>query len=133
MKTAAIGTLGLLMVTGGLFTQRAASFSIQSGDPFTSELTGEIMDSFCAEDGHHIGVIKSSKNASNAGCTLACVNLGGAKYVLYDAARKRTYKLDDQKQPEAFAGQKVIVTGTYDREKNTVRVTKIRPLIEDAF
>ena len=133
MKTAAIGAIGLLMVAGGLFAQKASSISVGSGDIFTSEFTGEIMDSFCAEDGSHIGVIKSSMSSSRGGCTLACVKLAGAQFVLYDSRNKRTYKLDDQQQPEALAGQKVIVTGTYDRETNIVRVTKIRRLIVDAF
>jgi hypothetical protein len=133
MKIAAIGAVGLLTVAGGLFAQKASSFSVRNGDIFSSEFTGEILDSFCAEGGSHIGVIKSSRNTSQAGCTLACVKLAGAEFVLYDPENKGTYKLDDQQQPEAFAGQRVTVTGTYDRETNTVRVTKIRPVILAAF
>ena len=129
MKTAAIGAVGLLMAAGGLFARQASSFSVRNSDTFT----GEIMDSLCAEDGSHIGVIKSHRNSSKAGCTLTCVKLAGAQFVLYDPENKRTYKLDDQQQPEAFAGQKVSVTGIYDRETNTVRVTKIRPVIVTAF
>ena len=33
----------------------------------------------------------------------ACVAIGG-KYVLYDAAKKMTYQLDNQKMPVKFAG-----------------------------
>lgn len=133
MKTAAIGTTLLLIATGSLFVQKAASFSALNGDILTSEFTGEIMDSICAEEGHHIGVVKSNKNTSKANCTLACVKLSDAKFVLYEPKLGRTYKLDDQQQPEAFAGQKVIVTGTYDKEKNTLRVTRIRRVIETAL
>ena len=127
MRTVAIGAVGLLLA--GFFVQKAASFTARNGDIFTSEFTGEIMDSFCAEDGHHIGVVKGNLNTSRQGCTVTCVKLGGAKFVLYNPNSKRVYKLDDQLQPEPYAGQKVIVTGTYDQETATIRVGKIRPVI----
>ena len=133
MMEAAIGTVGLLVVAGGLFVQKAASFSFQNGDILTTEFTGETMDSFCAQDGHHNDVIKSDRNTSKAGCTLACVTLSGAQFVLYTPEIKRIYKFDDRQKPEAFAGQKVFVTGTYNRETNTVRVTRIRAVIESAL
>jgi len=127
MRNVAIGAVGLLLA--GFFVQKAASFTARNGDIFTSEFTGEIMDSFCAEDGHHIGVVKGNLNTSRQGCTVTCVKLGGAKFVLYNPNSKRVYKLDDQLQPEPYAGQKVIVTGTYDQETATIRVGKIRPVI----
>jgi len=133
MKSAPIAAVGLLMVTGGFFAQKAASFSVRNGDVLTTKFSGEIMDSFCAEDGYHTGVIKSNRNTSKMDCTLACVKLGGARFVLYSAEIKRMYKLDDQEKPEPYAGQKVIVTGTYDRETNTVRVTRIKPVIQSAL
>jgi hypothetical protein len=133
MKSTAIGAVALLMLAGTFSAQKAASFSVRNGDKFNREFTGEITDSFCAEDGHHSGVIKSDKNTSKAGCTVACVKLSGAQFVLYSPVTKRTYKLDDQQQPEVFAGQKVIVEGTYDRETETIQVAKIRPVIETEF
>ena len=48
-------------------------------------------------------------------CTLGCVK-GGAKFVLYSGST--AYDLDDQTKPEAFAGQKVKVTGTLDAGTN---------------
>jgi hypothetical protein len=75
----------------------------------------------------------SQINISRAGCTLTCVKLGGAQFVLYDPQTERTYKLDDQQRPEPFAGQKVTVLGTYDKETKTIRVTEIRPVIMTAF
>ncbi len=128
MRTVAIGAVGLLLLAG-FSVQKAASFTARNGDIFTSEFTGEIMDSFCAEDGHHIGVVNGNLNTSKQGCTVTCVKLGGAKFVLYNPNSKRVYKLDDQLQPEPYAGQKVIVTGTYDQETATIRVGKIRPVI----
>ena len=81
--------------------------------------TGEIMDSNCAKTGaHHEGMDAKA-------CTAGCVK-GGAKYVLYDASSKRTYELDDQAKPAAFAGAKVSVTGTYDRDSKTIHVADIK-------
>jgi hypothetical protein len=58
-------------------------------------------------------------------CTKNCVKMGG-KYVLFDAASKTTYELDDQSKPESFAGQKVKVSGTLDKATKTIHVTDIK-------
>lgn len=81
--------------------------------------TGEIMDSNCAKAGQHNPSMGGAKE-----CTLACVK-GGGKYVLYNPDTKAVYQLDDQSKPEAFAGAKVKVTGTYDRATKTIHVTDI--------
>jgi hypothetical protein len=81
--------------------------------------TGDIMDSNCAKSGVHDPKMGSSKD-----CTVACVK-GGAKFVLYNTSTKTTYQLDDQKKPEAFAGEKVKVTGTYDAATKTIHVASI--------
>ena len=120
MKTAAVGMVALLALAGGLSAQKASSFSVRNGESFS----GEITDSFCAEDRHHIRVIKSERN-----CILACVNFDGAKFVLYNAESKRIYELDNQQKPEAFAGQEVTVTGTYDQDTKTIHLINIRPRV----
>ena len=125
MNTSAIGMVGLLMLTLGVSAEKVSKFSVRNDEIFT----GEIMDSFCAEDGHHTGVTKSEKNTPKAGCTLTCVKLAGAQFVLYNSGTKRVYKLDDQQQPEAFAGRKVFVTGRYDEESKAIQVINIRPVI----
>ena len=119
MKVAAIGMVGLLMMGAGLAAQNASGFSGRNYQVFT----GQITDSICAE-GHHIDAIKSQKN-----CILTCVKSDGAQFVLSNGKAKRNYKLDDQRQPEAFAGQEVIVTGSYDKDTNVIHVVGIRPLI----
>jgi len=123
MKTAAISMVGVLILAGGLSAQQAPSFSVRNDEIFT----GEITDSFCAEDGHHMEIIKSGRN-----CILTCVKFDGAQFVLYNSEAKRIYKLDDQQQPEAFAGQEVTVTGTYDKDAKAIHVINIRPKITDA-
>jgi hypothetical protein len=125
MKTAVIAMVVILMAAGGICAQKAPSFSPRNDGIFT----GEIMDSFCAEDGHHIGVIKTEKNTSKTGCTLTCVKLGGAQFGLYNANIKHTYKLNNQQQPEPFAGQEVTVIGRYDKDTNAIHVISIRPKI----
>jgi len=120
MKTAAIGLVGVLILAVGLSAQKTPSFSVRNGETFT----GEITDSFCAEDGRHIGMIKSEKK-----CILTCVKFDGAEFVLYNTDSKRIYKLDNQQKPEAFAGEEVTVTGMYDKDAEAIRVIDIRPKV----
>jgi hypothetical protein len=87
--------------------------------------TGEIMDSACAKAGNHDAMINSGKMKDAKSCTMGCVK-GGASYVLYDAAKKTVYMLDDQTKPADFAGAKVKVMGTYDKATKTIKVTSIK-------
>src|SRR5215813_516006 len=95
---------------------------------------GEIMDSQCAKNASHEMMLKKEgmgdKDPNDpmvkAMCTKNCVKMGG-KYVLFDAASKTVYELDDQTKPEQFAGQKVKVTGTLDKAAKTIHVTGITP------
>jgi hypothetical protein len=119
MKIAAIGMVGVLLLARGLFAQKTPSVSVRINDTFS----GEITDSVCAE-GHHLEVLKSERN-----CILTCVKFDGAQFVLYNSEAERIYKLDDQLKPEAFAGQEVIVIGTYDKYARAIHVINIRPKI----
>jgi hypothetical protein len=120
MKTAAIGMIGVLALAGGLSAQKAPSFSVRNGDTFT----GRITDSLCAEDGRHLTMIKGERN-----CVLTCVKFDGAEFVLYNPDTRRIYNLDDQQKPEAFAGQEVTVTGSYDKDAKAIHVIDIKPKI----
>lgn len=94
---------------------------------------GEVMDSQCAMNGSHEMMLKKegmgdkdpNDPMAKKMCTLNCVKMGG-KYVLYDAASKTVYQLDDQAKPEQFAGQNVKVTGTLDKATKTIHVTDIK-------
>lgn len=119
MKIATIGMVGLLLLAGGISAQNAPSFSVRNSEIFT----GQITDSICAE-GHFINATKSGKN-----CVLTCVKSDSAQFVLYNSEMKHIYRLDDQQQPESFAGQEVVVTGRYDKEANAIHVIGIRPKI----
>lgn len=85
---------------------------------------GEIYDSACAKQGSHEMMEKMEGVSDAKSCTIKCVE-SGSKYVLYDAAKKIIYQLDDQTKPKEFAGQKVKVTGPYDKATKTIRVESI--------
>ena len=119
MKKVAVALGATLLLT-------LASFAA----PKTQTFTGEIMDSQCAMNASHAPMLKKEgmgdKDPNDAMvkkmCTQNCVKMGG-KYVLYDAASKKVYQLDDQTKPQDFAGQGVKVTGTLS--KDTIHVTSI--------
>ena len=85
--------------------------------------TGEIMDQQCALLGGHTAMMNQGESAKD--CANRCVSIGG-KYVLFDAANKMVYQLDDQKKAQGFAGAKVKVTGTYDTPSKTIHVANIQ-------
>ena len=90
----------------------------------TQSFRGEIMDSACANMGNHDAGYKMSNTPTPKDCTLACVK-SGSKFVLYNAATKTAYQLDNQEKPREFAGQKVKVIGTFNEGTKTIHVEKI--------
>jgi len=97
----------------------------------TVTLRGLIEDSQCAYNVHANGhthdlMMKSGlagAKSSEKDCTLHCVKKLAGSYVLL--VKNDVYKLDDQMQPEQFAGEKVRVTGTLDSENQVIHVVKI--------
>jgi len=81
--------------------------------------TGVVTDSMCSNGNHS----NMRMGPTDAECTVACVSIHGASYVLYDG--KATYTLSDQKTPEKFAGKKVTVKGTLDAKTKTIQVDSI--------
>jgi Protein of unknown function (DUF5818) len=115
MKARALGLMAALLF-GGL------TFAAQTNHTYT----GEIMDSACARTGSHESMMKTHPNMKTAkDCTLGCVK-AGSQYVLHDSASKIVYQLDDQNNPERFAGQRVTVTGSLDTAGNTIHVANIK-------
>lgn len=113
LAMATAGSLALLLCSVGFTAAKDMTYS------------GEIMDSQCAKMGSHEAMMKKESVPSEKACTLGCVKMGG-KFVLYNAATKKTYQLDDQKKPMDFAGDKVKVMGTLDKATNTIHVTDIK-------
>lgn len=93
--------------------------------PKSQTFTGEIMDSQCANMGSHDMMMKKEGIKTAKECTTGCIKMGG-KYVLFDAVSKAVYQLDDQTKPEKFAGEKVKVKGTLNKDTNTIHVTSIQ-------
>jgi uncharacterized protein DUF5818 len=120
MKIIAIGVAAAVLMLGASL--------VQAKD---QTFTGEIYDSQCAKNGSHAMMLakegmagKENDPMARTMCTKNCVKMGG-KYVLFDAAKKTTYELDDQQKPVDFAGQKVKVKGTYEKATKTIHVTSI--------
>jgi hypothetical protein len=100
--------------------------SLRSAPQRTVQLSGEIMDSKCAIEGSHEQMMKKMGLQSVRDCTLACAQNDGS-FVLLDSDTKEVYQLDDQKKPEAFAGQRVTISGSYDEQSQTIHVQSIQP------
>jgi hypothetical protein len=83
--------------------------------------TGVITDSMCPKGDHS----SMRMGPTDGECTIACVDIHGAAYVLYDG--KETYTLSDQRTPEKFAGKRVTVSGTFDSKTKTIQVDSIVP------
>ena len=115
MKKLSLSVAMFMLSVGVLFAQ---------GQVHARAFTGAIMDSQCASMGNHDAGYKMTGTTTPKDCTLACVKAGG-QFVLYNAARKSTYKLDDQTKPRDFAGENVKVIGTYNGSTKTIHVEKI--------
>jgi len=135
MKKIALTLAGTLILLTAACSQQPASTSSQTGARMEQSQTavpasaahtfsGEIMDSMCASMGGHQKMIASGRVKNARQCTLECVKMG-AKFVLYNAATKTTYGLDNQHEPAEFAGEKVTVSGKLDAATNTIQVQTI--------
>ena len=114
MKKLAASTIAILVLA-------TTSFAAPKGKTFK----GEIMDSACANMGSHDMMIKKEGAKDAKQCTVTCVKMG-SKYVLFNAAGKTVYQLDDQTKPEEFAGEKVNVKGTLNKKTGTIHVADIQ-------
>lgn len=81
--------------------------------------TGIITDDMCPTGDHS----RMRMGATDAECTIACINEHGAQYVLYDGSN--VYMLSDQRAPEKFAAKKVRVLGALDPKTKTIQVDSI--------
>jgi hypothetical protein len=90
-----------------------------SAAPAKQTFTGTITDDMCGKAGHS----RMQMGPTDADCTIACISVHGATYVLFDG--KDVYTLSDQRTPEKFAGRKVRVRGTLDARTKTIQVDSI--------
>ena len=80
--------------------------------------TGVITDTMCGAKPHSAMM----KDKSEAECVRSCAK-GPFGYALYDGTH--IMKLSDQKAPVKYAAQKVKVTGSYDENTKTLKVSSI--------
>ncbi len=92
--------------------------------PKARAFAGQIMDEPCAKQGNHKMGYQMTGTHTPRDCTIACAN-AGAKIVLYNAAAKTIYLLDNQAKAREFAGQTVEVFGAYNPRTRTIHVEKI--------
>lgn len=88
---------------------------------------GAIMDTLCTPYGSHEHMMQQLKSmgSDKKSCIKQCLVLG-AKYPLYDEAKRSYYRIDDQakEKVEPFAGQRVQISGTVD--KKAIKVTDMK-------
>jgi hypothetical protein len=92
-----------------------------------STFEGEIMDNDCSEMGSHAMTMTSTALATPDLCTTYCLRFKNTpgKLVLYNAAAKTIYQLDNQQEASFFKARKVKVTGTYAQATKTIHVMDI--------
>ena len=104
------------LITCILAAAAAVTIAAASGK---QTFTGTISDDICAKAGH----AQMRMGPTDGECTIACVDVHGASYVLVDG--DNIYVLSDQQTPEKFAGQKVRVVGTLDAKSKKIQVESI--------
>lgn len=81
--------------------------------------TGVVTDDECGRAGH----TRMRMGPTDAECAIACVEVHGGEFVLFDG--KELYRLSDQDKSREFAGKKVEVVGTLDSKTKTIQVNSM--------
>jgi hypothetical protein len=89
-----------------------------------STFTGDIMDKQCAQMISHENMMKTEGAKDAKECTLACVKDGGS-FALLDPQTKKVYSIEDSGKVREYAGERVQITGDYDKDSDVLRVKKI--------
>src|ERR1700676_4262620 len=99
-------------------------FATAQGTTFKGEVTDE-----------HLNCVQTPVKAvegitKNEGCVLYLAHFGKppSKFVLYDAATKTTYQLDDQNWVQPYVGEIVQITGSLNAAAKAIHVTGIKKL-----
>jgi hypothetical protein len=104
----------------------ALSFMAASAAAQTSTYKGEITD-------EHLNCVQTPMKATEGisdkySCVVYWAHFvqPNSKFVLYDAATKTDYQLDDQNLVLPYVAEKVEVTGTLNPTNKTIKVTGIK-------
>ena len=84
--------------------------------------TGGVTDTMCGAK-HTMGITPDAK------CVHECVKMDPSKWKYAILVGNSVYVLSDQRTPEKFAAQKVIVTGTLFEKTKVLEVDKIEAAI----
>jgi hypothetical protein len=87
--------------------------------PRKQTFTGIITDDNCPKADHS----QMQMGPTDAECAMACIDVHGAMYGLYDG--RNFYTMSDQRTPAKFVGQKVRVIGTLGAKTKTIQVDSI--------
>jgi hypothetical protein len=90
-----------------------------SAAPGKQTFNGIVTDDNCPKANHS----QMRMGPTDAECAMACIDVHGAVYGLYDG--NHFYTLSDQRAAEKFVGKKVRVTGTLDTRNKTIKVDSI--------
>jgi len=100
----------------------ASRFASAQNATFKGEITDE-----------HLNCIQTPVKAvpgitKKEGCVLYWAHFAKppSKFVLYDAAAKTTYQLDDQDWVQPYVGQTVQITGTLNAATKTIHITAVK-------
>jgi hypothetical protein len=100
----------------------------------TTTFTGELTDAICAPLGSHTMTMKDNNLTDPLQCVWFCLHFRtpGSRLVLYDAASKTIYNLDDMGRCgpplrclRPWSSEKVNLTGTLDAATKTIKVTDV--------
>jgi uncharacterized protein YdeI (BOF family) len=91
-------------------------------DPKT--LDGQIMDRQCALMHSHETMMKAESATNEKECTLACVK-NGDRFAFLDSSTNAVYVIEDEKKVRSFAGQRVHITGSIERDSEVLQIKTI--------
>jgi hypothetical protein len=114
--------LGLICAVSLLTTAGSTSSQPHSA---TQNLTGEVIDTICAEHKGHQYMMQQMKSMGmdKPTCIQKCMQLGG-KLALYSEATDTVYVITNPDQALALGGRMVQVSGTVNKKKLTISEIK---------
>lgn len=105
-----------------------------AGSSAPTVFEGEVTDSQCAFNVHshnssHDDMIRTNTMGNTPEeCALTCVRHRNGKYVLIDPTKKKIFHLEPQSSAGEFAGKKVRIRGSYDKDRDVLTIAEIKPL-----
>jgi hypothetical protein len=100
------------------------ALSLALGGKANVTLDGQIMDRQCAQMHSHDNMMKAEGATNEKECTVACVK-NGDKFALLDSITNTVYLIDNDKKVRSFAGQRVHISGSYDKDSEVLEIATI--------